>query len=350
MVSPSRRQLERAARDAASRLTSEPRRLAAAAAGSAAATAAGGGVRRLISRDGEATDSSAYRLLPEEPIATGIRRVVTARVEDALAELRGETDSAPADAIHEARKDMKKLRALLRLARGELGERAFARENAVFRDAARELSGVRDADVMLETLQSLDLPAGLGWEVREKIQEHHALRREGGRETAARGVVGILTEARGRVEDWPLKRDSFGALAPGLERTYRRGRRDFRAAREEPSVECMHEWRKRVKELWYHHALLRCVWPPVMSSVGDEAHALSTLLGDDHDLAVLAAWVGEHVGEEPELAAAVERRRGAIRGGEAFALGERLYAEKPSAYVRRVKRLWHAGEAGVRAP
>ena len=43
--------------------------------------------------------------------------------------------------MHEARKDMKKLRALLRLARGELGGQTYERENARFRDAARSWPG-----------------------------------------------------------------------------------------------------------------------------------------------------------------------------------------------------------------
>ena len=93
---------------------------------------------------------------------------------------------------------------------------------------------------------------------------------------------------------WPLERDSFQALSDGLERTYRRGRRDFRAARSEPTVEALHEWRKRAKQLWYHHSLLRPLWPPVMQAVGDEAHELSDRLGDDHDLAMLAEWVRVH--------------------------------------------------------
>ena len=47
-------------------------------------------------------------------------------------------------------------------------------------------------------------------------------------------AVAILKEARRRVSDWPLERDSFDALAKGLEKTYRRGRGDFGAATREP--------------------------------------------------------------------------------------------------------------------
>jgi CHAD domain-containing protein len=293
--------------------------------------------------------SRAYRLEEGEPLPDAVGRVARGRIDHAIDELRGKTDSTPEDAVHGARKDMKKLRALLRLARGELGRDTFARENVCFRDAARELAGARDSDVMLETLGALELPAGLGRELREVIQAERARDGAGDREAGARAAVAILKEARKRVDDWPLGRDSFGAVADGLERTYRRGRRDLEAALDEPSVEALHEWRKRAKELWYHHTLLRPLWPPVMEAMGDQAHELSDRLGDDHDLAVLGAWMREHAEPDPEFFEAVERRRGELQG-EAFALGARLYAEKPSAYVRRIKRLWKASQTRVRAP
>ena len=86
-----------------------------------------------------------------------------------------------------------------------------------------------------------------------------------------------------------------------------------------------------------------------MQAVGDEAHELANRLGDDHDLAMLAGWVREHVEAEPEFFEAVERRRSELQD-EAMALGERLYADKPSAYVRRLRRLWEASQTSVRAP
>src|ERR671929_1828085 len=98
-------------------------------------------------------ESRAYRLKEGEPLRDEIARVARGRIDNAIDELSGKTDSTPVEAVHEARKDMKKLRALLRLTRGELGEQVYSRENACFRDAARELAGQRDADVMLETLK-----------------------------------------------------------------------------------------------------------------------------------------------------------------------------------------------------
>jgi CHAD domain-containing protein len=293
--------------------------------------------------------SRAYRLNEDEPLPEGIRRVARGRIDHAIDELRGKTDSTPEEAVHEARKDMKKLRALLRLARGELGRDTFARENTCFRDAARELSGARDADVMLQTLGALELPPGVGAELRAAIKAER--RRDGAadRAGAARDALAILKEARKRIDGWPLERDSFEAVAAALEHSYRRGRRDFEAARAEPSAEALHEWRKRAKEHWYHHTLLHSLWPAVMAAAGDEAHVLSDHLGDDHDLVVLAGWVSEHADASPAFLEAVECRRAQLQQ-DAFALGARVYAEKPGAFVRRLERLWDANQAKVRAP
>lgn len=291
----------------------------------------------------------AYCLKAAEPLPQGIARVANGRIGHALEELRGKSDSTPEEAVHEARKDLKKLRALLRMTRGELGDAAFRRENLCFRDAGRELAGVRESDVMLDTLKALDIPAGVEGQLRETIHGHRARNGGDARRTASTGVVAMLREARERVDDWPLERDSFDALRKGLERTYRRGRRDFRAAQGDPTVEALHEWRKRVKDLWYQHTLLRELWPPVMQAVGSEAHQLANRLGDDHDLATLADWVREHAAAEPEFFEAVESRRSELQA-EAMALGERLYADKPGPYVRRLRRLWNTAQTSVRAP
>ena len=98
----------------------------------------------------------AFRISPAEPVPDEVRRVARGRIDHAIDELRCSSESSREEAVHEARKDMKKLRALLRLVRGELGERVYSAENACFRDVARELAGVRDADVMLATLTDLE--------------------------------------------------------------------------------------------------------------------------------------------------------------------------------------------------
>jgi CHAD domain-containing protein len=271
--------------------------------------------------------SRAFRLKPGEPVPEGIARIARGRIDhasDALTE-------ASEEGVHDARKDMKKLRALLRLVRGEIGEKVFRRESACFRDAARELSGVRDADVMLATLADLEERYGADTgAIRQGLEAHRLRTAGGGRKQAAKIATAMLDEARGRVADWPLERDGFEALEDGLRRTYRRGRRDWLAAESDPSTENLHEWRKRAKDLWYHCLILQESWKPVMRALADEAHELSDRLGDDHDLAVLQEW-----GAEP-LEPLIATRRRELQE-EAFAYGPRLYADKPKAFVRRIE-------------
>ena len=277
----------------------------------------------------------SYRFLEGEPVPDALRRIARGRIDHAVAELRGETDGSPADAVHEARKDMKKLRALLRLARDELGEDVYRRENECFRDAARRLSGVRDADVMLDTLGSLGRPFPA---LRDTLKAH----RRGERSVAdAEGVVAVLTDACARVEVWPLRRDDFGAMEGGLRRTYRRGRRALEAVEDQPATEDLHEWRKREKDLWHHLTLFRESWPELLKTTADEAHALSDRLGDDHDLAVLQEWTQENVGPLVGFDDAVEARRLELQH-DALHLGRRLYAERPGAFVARLRGYWEA--------
>jgi CHAD domain-containing protein len=290
--------------------------------------------------------SRAYRLKRKEGLPEGVARIARGRIDHAIDELSGEAGSSPEDAVHNTRKDMKKLRALLRLMRGELGDDVYRRENECFRDAAAELSGVRDADVMLATLDALELEEPVSGPLRQALEAHRLRTGGGSRKQAASQVIEILEEARARVADWPRELDDFEALRPGLKRMYKRGRREFRAMREDPTVEGLHEWRKRSKELWYDHTLLRSLWKPVMDAVGDEAHLLSDRLGDDHDLAVLLAWAQEHTEPEPELLEAVEHRRAELQG-DALELGARLYADRPKVFVRRLERLWEASREQV---
>jgi CHAD domain-containing protein len=301
--------------------------------------------------------SRSFRFDPGEPVPDEVRRVARGRIDHAIDELRGNSDSTREEAVHEARKDMKKLRALLRLVHGELGDRVYSAENACFRDTARELAGVRDADVMLATLGDLEeryggLP-GAANRLRPALVAHRFRASASSLMPASKSAVETLADARERIADWPLETDGFEAFEEGLGRIYRQGRRRFRAAQKLPSAEHVHEWRKRVKDFWYHLSLLQEIWRPVMSSLSDEAHELSDRLGDEHDLAVLLAWAHRHAaeldGSDPVLRGfdvILDSRRRELQD-EAFDYGARLYADKPSVFVGRLEGWWEASRSAV---
>ncbi|MGE5636204.1 MAG: CHAD domain-containing protein [Nocardioidaceae bacterium] len=302
--------------------------------------------------------SRKYRLDHGQPIGAEVARMARGRIEHALDELSGASGSSPEEAVHEARKDMKKLRALLRLVRPQLGEPLYARENARFRDAARRLSDVRDADVMLAALGSLEgVERGAARRLRAALRAHRArLEAEsgGGVDASRQQVAAELAEAREAVAGWPLEGEGFAAIEPGLRRVYAQGRNRYRAALRDPSPERLHDWRKRVKDHWYHLTILRDLWPAPMEALAHEAHVLSERLGDDHDLVVLRDWAHERAGElrldSPEsLDEAVARRRAKLLA-DAIAIGRRLYGEKAAVVTRRTGRWFEAWMAGAPTP
>jgi len=286
--------------------------------------------------------SRAFRLQRDEPVGKGIARMAHGRIIHALEELGGATDSTPEEAVHEARKDVKKLRALLRLVRSSTSAKVRTRENEALRDVGRSLSGKRDADVMLATLAGLeDLPPDVAARLRAQLEEHRSAMPIAPTDAAALE----LTRIRERVRTWTPPGDDFVVLRAGLERGYWRGQRALRAARRDPGAENLHEWRKRVKDHWYNLTVLRDVWPPVMDSLAKAAHALSERLGEDHDLEVLLDFVRARATDADGadrlavLARVIESRRELLRS-EAFALGQRLYVERPRALADRVESLW----------
>jgi CHAD domain-containing protein len=287
----------------------------------------------------------SFRLKRSESPADGLRRIARELAEQALAEAAA-TDRDTATRVHNARKCTKKTRSILRLARRHLGE-TFRVENALIRDAARRLSASRDAAVLLATFDAL---------VREQSDELRAVT------APIRDVlVGKLSEAASaacakeqlalfaddmrellvRIDEWVITAHDFDAVGDGLVRSYRDGRSAMKAALDTSDAAAWHEWRKRVKDHWYHVRLLRNVWKPVMKAREKELKTLSDVLGEEHDLAVLQERISNELPSEPSsrLLEAIERKRQHLQS-VARPFGERIYAEKPKALGKRLDRYW----------
>nr|MBA2629588.1 CHAD domain-containing protein [Thermoleophilaceae bacterium] len=175
------------------------------------------GLRLATRSDAE---DRAYRLRAAESVGEGVARVARGRIDNALDELGGHTGRGTVEAIHESRKDVKKLRALLRLVRdGALPEATFRTENTELGDIGRGLSGLRDADVMLATLDGLEerypgeLPPDAAGGLRQALEANRrSVRSRGSEGTAAQA----LAEVRVRVESWVPSARGFDDVAGGL--------------------------------------------------------------------------------------------------------------------------------------
>jgi CHAD domain-containing protein len=304
----------------------------------------------ILQASGHAQETMSYRLQTNESVPDAIRRIARGQIDLARDELAGKGERDIGEAVHEARKAFKRLRTVVRLARDQLGDEVYRRENATFRDAGRSLSGVRDAAVLVETLDDIrgrysdELSAGAFGGLHEALSDeartaHEALEDDHG---AVDRVLTTLDDARDRIAGWPLPDDDDVAiLAPGFKRIYRRGRKALRAAERDTSTERLHELRKRAKDLWHAAQVLRPSSPKKLKRLGRCAHALSDVVGEDHDLAVLldAARQRPHAltpGERKLLAALVGRRRAALQR-TALERGRSLYARKPRKLTKTIR-------------
>jgi len=292
----------------------------------------------------------SFRLRRGESVDDGVRRIALARIESAARELAGPEGTGPA-AIHAVRKDMKKVRAVLRLVRGELGEEAFQRENRRYRDVGRLLAQSRDAEVKLQTLTALcerfdaDLPheAVKIWSG-ELERERNEATAAGGDTTLRVGeAITMIAAGREEIAGWPAISDCWSSVGAGLSRSYRDGRRRMKQARSRPCPEAVHAWRKRVKDLWYQLRILQGVWPEPVGEMSEQAHRLAELLGDHHDLTLLREDLARRsvLGEREALGGVIERRQQELFEA-ALDLGARLFAERPKAFAARFEAYWRA--------
>ncbi len=292
----------------------------------------------------------AYRLDPTLPVGDEVRRVAGEQLEKAVGRLRTEPEPAVAD-VHAARTSLKKTRSLLRLVRSELGDRTWRGIDIGLRDCGRDLSALRDADVGTATFDALAVElvgivdVGTMARVTSVLADDAASARARARDSSTAGIVADdLAATLHHTHCWHIRDRGFAALERGVERQYRLGRSALASLGKSPDDEELHDLRKRSKDLWYHLLLLGPAWAPVTEVLAEQAHHLSNLLGDDHDLAVLHETLTvrhRRVACEGEtaLVAAIDEKRSAIQA-EARAAAARLFADKPGPWVARLRTWW----------
>ena len=289
-------------------------------------------------------------LLRSEPGTHGVRRIAREQIGKALKAL-ADSDISD-DAVHVARKELKKARATLRLLRPILGKSLYTRENTTLRNAAQPLGRVRDGNVLLSTLEKLEQRFGALDEVTPTVQlkrslrrERTAIRREVLRSAELKSQVTALRSTHDRAARWPVGDAGWSSVGTGFKRVYSKGRKALARAEVDRTPANLHEWRKQVKYLWHQLQTLQPLWPGLIGELADQARQLADYLGDDHDLSVLRAKIVFDKDAFPDpgargtLQMLIDRHRAELRD-KAIVLGRRLYQEKPAAFAARFGQYW----------
>lgn len=291
-----------------------------------------------------------FRFRIDESIAAGFRRIASSQISRGIRHLAEDEDQAIA--IHEARKCLKRVRALLRLVQPALGAEHYSRENARFRDIGRMLAASRDRHVLRQTIAALavaaDPPQQAALQALTEVVSRDANEDSLPVDTtqAIEAAIAALEKAR---KDFKKLRPDFSSgdvIRDGVKRTYRAAQKALEIASVSPDDGTLHEWRKTVQTHWRHMLLLSEAWPEFFALRANAAKDLADMLGEDHDLAVLMDFVasGENRAIGPDHAEAVialaSDRQRRLRSN-AFASGAFLFAEDAKVLSKRISRYWH---------
>ncbi len=299
----------------------------------------------------------AYRLNAGERVPVAIARVIQEDLDSAISGLeQGRAKKKRDTTVHEARKSIKKVRGVLRLIQPEIGRHAYRKENGGLREIANTLSDLRDATAMVEVFNDLlqhragELEKSTVLALRQHLlREKHKIEQSFPMSEVFAKVIRALQAARTRLSALPLKEDGWSAIAPGFKRSFAKGRRALRVVQDHGTSENFHQWRKRVKDHWYHVRLLEQVAADDTRAYERSLKDLETWLGDDHNLAVLreklgSYWASQGSKEGLESFTRVADSYAQDLRSQALDLGVRVYGPKPKRVTKDFARLWTARE------
>src|SRR5262245_40479341 len=218
-----------------------------------------------------------FRIRPDESVSHGLRRLAAKSLKAAGDELQRRTPPDD-EAIHEVRKSVKKVRAIVDAVEADDG-RGTRKERKRLRRINHVLSPLRDADAILTTLAALKRrnPRLFTEHSLARVRRDLSLRKQKAMRAVDHGTWKKLAREfsalRATVKRWPLTHDGFRALRPALRATHQRGRRALIRSSKTRRATDFHEWRKQIKALWYELRLLEGAGGMIRRHVATLHHA-----------------------------------------------------------------------------
>ncbi|MBT1158273.1 CHAD domain-containing protein [Aminobacter anthyllidis] len=291
----------------------------------------------------------SFRIDPRLALTGEVRRIAGEEIEKIAAHLNTARDN-PEKALHNARKRLKALRALLHLVRP--GDEAFCRtENDRYRAISASIAGPRQATALIETIDRLaeDFAeeadaAGLA-AIRARLVRHRA---QAGHGEAGLSVVldtaiaecqaGFAALQALALPDLP--ENAADVLADGALATLRRARKALEQSRERGEADDFHDLRKAVKRHAAHLSLLRKLWPSPVKPRRERAEALGESLGELHDVFVMRQLIeaGEAPFDGPEPKHLVKLLKRSEKALRKLCLNDaaELFEDRPRRTARRL--------------
>lgn len=299
-----------------------------------------------------AAAKSSFRFRVDESVSEGLARISGEMIQRAVARIE-RAGVHRAEDLHQVRITLKRLRALLRLARPVISKAFYAREKNRLKAMAERLAFFRDSMVSRQALVTL---AGSFTGERSQTAFNRVLARfveqgadrsrfQARREQALRHTAADLLDAKQSFENMLIPAEDWKALGTGLQKVYGRARNQMLSVLSAQTSEAFHDWRKQVKYLYYQLQMLGSISPKRLESMVRKLGTLEDRLGFDHDLAVLERLLcdgRERYGGKwavKRVVGCLVRKSKKLRK-ETAALGADIFREKPRKFVEKLGKHW----------
>jgi len=291
----------------------------------------------------------SYCLHADEGLQAGIRRIAYSQLDQSIHEI-DDRELARHKTVHQVRKRCKKLRGLLRLVRPAM-EKVYKTENKALRDAARNLSDIRDATSIISTYDNVmqrfadQVDQKSFGSIRRELTVRLSAINDALLDERLRVMREQLVAVKNRVNDWSFDDKTFAPARAGLTETRKLAVKALRLAKKNRTTFQLHELRKRVKDHWYHLQILRGLWPAALCPLISESGHLGDDLGNEHDLAIF----GETICQSPDqfgspddvrvLEGLIDQHRKLLQQA-CFSRASYLFAEDTEAFTHRLESYW----------
>jgi CHAD domain-containing protein len=279
--------------------------------------------------------------IPQAPSPSALKAAARADLRSLAAALR-KTKSG--ESVHGARRQIKRLRSLMRLLRTPIGEEAFRAVNDALRNAADALAGRRRAEALVAAAGRLGGGrAHVHWrQIAEAHRDAHGTgpSAESGPEAAGEAIKAAALIVGGL----RLKPGAAPDIGEAFLATYRRARKWLDHGFSSGNAEDLHTARKHVIHHLHHLDLLRAhlVHPARRIAALEK---LREALGDLNDLDELCQLAAGGKASLPETATRAMTKRRALLIKRAEKAAGRLFRHKPKAFQKRIGAMWTLLEA-----
>jgi CHAD domain-containing protein len=289
-------------------------------------------------------------LREKENFSDGIHRILDALHDEGAKHILAR--SRQHISVHELRKNIKKIRAILRLIRHEIGNDKYHELNKLYRELAGEIAILRDDTSQIELLEGMRARVhnkSISRTISKAVNQVKKKRKKNFddfyKEKRHKKVYDHILNCKEEVQKLEINGNPDLVIMKSLKRIHSRARSAMEISGFMKSDEIYHYWRKQVKYLMYQMTILSIAWPAYFKAYISELNKLSSLLGKLHDLNLF----NEHIHEERLIVLKpvqkrimlkyIYRRRSDLKK-KIEKIGAKVFSESSEAFCMRMYDFW----------